>query len=110
MRPQRVEQRFALGHAKTEHVSVRTTTEEERLAATLGIGANYWMMRAYRLANIGDVLVTLAQHTRTVVRSIVHRDFAFNDLFQINRQALIGRNHVGKIGVAARLRRRDFQG
>src|SRR5262249_62399918 len=66
MLPQRVEQRFAFSHAETAHVSVGTATKEKRFATSLRIGANHRMMRPDRLANIGDFLVSLAQHTGTV--------------------------------------------
>src|SRR4029077_20507632 len=104
MRPQGVEQRFAFGHAEAKHVSIRTATKKKCLATGLRIGANHRMMRPRRLANIGDLLVTLAQHTCTVSRSIMHSDFAFDSLFKVSGQALVGCKHVGEISVPARLR------
>ena len=39
----------------------------------------------------------------------MHRDPALDGLLQVGRQRLVGREHVGEIGVAARFRRRHLQ-
>jgi len=84
MRPQRVEQRFALGYAEPENISVPAATKEKPLATGLRIVANDRMTGTHRLAKIGDFLVALAQYTRTVARSVVHRKFALDCLFEVS--------------------------
>src|SRR5690242_17418695 len=74
MRPQRIEQAFALGQVKAEHICIRTPAEEESLAAGPWLGANERMMRANSLADVGDLFVSLAQHAGTVARGIMNRN------------------------------------
>src|SRR5215471_18004422 len=109
MRPQCIEQRLALGHLKAEHVSVRTTPQKERLAAGGGLGADQWMASPHCLPNVRNWLVALAEHSRTVGRCVVHRDLVLRSHLQLRGQGFVGREHIGKISVAACFRRRNLQ-
>ncbi len=105
----RVEQRFALGHRQAEHIGVRPASEKQRLAAGRRLGADQRVTRSDHLANVGDFLVALAQHAGAVGGGIVHRDLALHGLLQLGGQRLVGGEHVGEIGIAARLRRRHLE-
>src|SRR6516162_8436860 len=109
MGPERIEQGLALDYLKAEHISIRPPAEKQRLASGFRIGANQRMVRARGLPNVGDFLVALAQHTRAVTRSVVHRGFTLDGLLHVRRQGLISLKHIREIGVTARFRRRHLQ-
>src|SRR6476646_8346478 len=109
VRPECVEQRFALRHFETDYVGIRAAAEKQRLTSSLRLSAHQGMMCADRQPDVSDFLGALAQHARAVGRRIVHRDLASNRLLQIRRQGFIRRKHVCEIGVAARLRWRHFE-
>ena len=67
-----------------------------------------WVTRAHDLANVRDFLIAFPEHPGAIGRCVVHCDLAFTSLFQIDGQALIGSEHVGKVSVAAT--GRNFQG
>src|SRR5262245_6474700 len=62
MRPERVEQRLALGDFQAQHISVRPAAEEQCLAPRPGFGADQRMMRAHHLPDVGDLFVALAEY------------------------------------------------
>jgi hypothetical protein len=78
VRPERVEQRFALGEGEPDDVTIRPAAEEERLAAGRRIGAHERMSGADGLPHIGDFRISLAQETGAVARGVVNRDLALD--------------------------------
>src|SRR5262249_59062954 len=73
VRPELVEQRFALVELEADDVAVAPASEEQALAAGLGMRTHQRMPRAGRLARIGDLLVALAHDSCAVVARVVDR-------------------------------------
>src|SRR5207249_4732781 len=67
VRPQFVEQRFALGEREAQDVAVAPPPQEQALAAGLGVRAHEGVMRARRPPRIGELLIPLAHDTGAVV-------------------------------------------
>jgi hypothetical protein len=63
----------------------------------------------YAEARWSETLIGSNSVAGAVARGVMHHDLALRRLLQLLRQGLVGRKHVRKIGVAARLRGRNTE-
>src|SRR5689334_6653658 len=104
MRPQSIEQRFALFERQPDNVAQRPSAQIERTAVRHRMADHDRMHRAGRFSRITHVLVTLAQLPGTVATRVVLDLPAFDRFPEIVGHGVVRVVHVEKTGFASALR------
>src|SRR5258705_3084216 len=107
VRPEFVEQCFALVQVHSDDGAVAPAAEEQTLAAGLRMRADERMARSGRFARVGHFRVAFAPHSSAVVSRVVDRLAAFDPSLEVRRERLVGEIHVRPVSVAARRRQLD---